>query len=333
MGSISRLATLAIGVLLFGVSGAQAQQYKFDLSDEYSADGPTGQAEQHFKDLVSKNSGGQIEITLHLDASLGYKSGDHVAAVRDGAIAMASTPVDHMGGISPVFDFQSLPFIAPTYANLHELTDVCMPYYKQQLAAQNQIILFTEAWTATGLWTRKNIASPDDLKGMKVRAYEAIGVKTFLRVGAAPIQLSWADVIPALTTHTIDAVLTSDEGGVDAKFWDVGVKYFNSIGFQQGISVVTMNKDAFDKLPTDLQKVLLDAAADTDKFSWDGLNGRIDKDKAALVAAGGVFVDPVPDSIIEALKTAGQPVLDEWKAKMGPQADTIMAAYKAKMSQ
>ena len=332
MGRISRLTAIASGLLIWGITGAQAAQFKFDLSDEYQADGPTGQAEAHFRDLVSKNSHGKIEITLHLDASLGYKSSDNVAAVRDGAIAMASTPVDHMGGLSPIFDFQSLPFIAPTYANLRELTDVCMPYYKEQLASQNQIILFTEAWTSTGLWTRKPINSSADLKGLKVRAYEAIGTKTFLRAGASAIQLSWSDVIPALTTHTIDAVLTSDEGGVDAKFWELGVKNFNSIGFQQGISMVTMNKDAFNTLPPDLQKVVLDAASDTDKFSWDALTGRVDKNKQIMTAAGANFIDPVPSEVIQALKTAGEPVLEEWKAKMGPKADVILADYKAHMS-
>jgi TRAP-type C4-dicarboxylate transport system substrate-binding protein len=333
MGRITRLTGIASGILLLSLTCAQAAQYKFDLSDEYQATGPTGEAEQHFKDLVAKNSNGQIEITLHLDGSLGYKSADHNAAVRDGAIAMASTPVDHLGGLSPIFDFQSLPFIAPTYANLRELTDVCMPFYKEQEANQNQIILFTEAWTSTGLWTRKPINSPADLKGLKVRAYEAIGTKTFLRAGAAAIQMSWSDVIPALTTHTIDAVLTSDEGGVDAKFWELGVKYFNSIGFQQGISIVTMNKDAFNKLPPDMQKVILDAAADTDKFSWDALNGRVDKNKQIMAGAGGVFVDQVPAVVIQALKDAGAPVLAEWKAKMGPKAETILADYKAHMSQ
>jgi TRAP-type C4-dicarboxylate transport system substrate-binding protein len=333
MGHFNRLCAIASGILWLSAGIAQATQYKFDLADEYSADGPTGEAEARFRDLVSKNSNGQIEITLHLDGSLGYKSGDHTAAVRDGAIAMASTPVDHLGGISAIFDFQSLPFIAPTYANIRELTDVCMPYYKEQENAQNQIILFTEAWTSTGLWTRKKIDNPEDLKGLKVRAYEAIGTKTFLKAGASAVQLSWSDVVPALTTHTIDAVLTSDEGGVDAKFWDIGVKYFNSIGFQQGISIVTMNKDAFNSLPPDLQSVVLAAAADADKFSWDALNGRVDKNKQIMNAAGGVFVDNVPSSVIQALVAAGAPVLDEWKAKMGPKADAILAAYKAHMSQ
>ena len=333
MRRFSLLAGIAAGVLFLGMSGVQAAQYKFDLADEYSADGPTGQAEAFFADLVKKNSNGQIEVTVHLDGSLGYKSADHTAAVRDGAIAMASTPVDKLGGIAPIFDFQSLPFIAPTYANLKELTDVCMADYKAQMDAQNQLILFSEAWTSTGLWTRKKIDTPADLKGLKVRAYEAIGTKTFLRAGAAAIQMSWSDVVPALTTHTIDAVLTSDDGGVSAKFWEIGVKYFNSIGFQQGISIVTINKDAFKALPPDLQKVMLDAAAATDKFSWDALNGRVEKNMKIMAAANAFFVNDVPAVVIDALKEAGAPYLEEWKAKMGAaKADAILAAYKAHMS-
>ena len=40
---------------------------------------------------------------------------------------------------------------------------------------------------------------------------------------------------------TITGVLTSDEGGVNSKFWELGAKYFNSIGFAMGINAVTMN--------------------------------------------------------------------------------------------
>ncbi|MFO1058475.1 MAG: TRAP transporter substrate-binding protein [Dongiaceae bacterium] len=327
-----KIAGAAAVLLMLGATAGHAATYKFDLSDEYSGDGPTGQAEAYFADLVKKNSNGQIEITVHLDGSLGYKSADHTAAVRDGAIAMASTPVDKLGGIAPIFDFQSLPFIAPSYANLKELTDICMAGYRAEEAKQNQVILFTEAWTSTGLWARKALASPADLKGLKVRAYEAIGTKTFINAGAAAIQMSWSDVVPALTTHTIDAVLTSDEGGVDAKFWELGVKYFNSIGFQQGISIVTMNKDAFNSLPADLQKVLLDAAAAADKFSWDALNGRVDKNKKVMAAAGATFVDDVPAPVIQALRDAGAPYLEEWKKKMGPKGDAILADYQAHMS-
>jgi TRAP-type C4-dicarboxylate transport system substrate-binding protein len=82
-----------------------------------------------------------------------------------------------------------------------------------------------------------------------------------------------------------------------------------------------------------MQKVILDAAADTDKFSWDALNGRVDKNKKIMAAAGGVFVDDVPAPVINALRDAGQPVLEEWKTKMGPNADKILADYKAHMSQ
>ena len=67
MGRISRLAGIASGALFLTLGVANAAQYKFDLADEYSATGPTGEAEAFFADMVKKNSNGQIEITAHLD--------------------------------------------------------------------------------------------------------------------------------------------------------------------------------------------------------------------------------------------------------------------------
>ena len=169
--------------------------------------------------------------------------------MRDGAVGLASTPLDKLAVISPIFNFQNVPFISPTVDEVRALYDATLPWYKEKLDGSNQIVLFSIPWTSVGVWSKKKIEKPEDLKALKLRTFEVIGARTFQRAGAAPIQMSWADVVPALTTGAIEAVLTSDEGGANAKFWDVGAKYFNAFGYSQGVSVVTMNKAEFDKLP------------------------------------------------------------------------------------
>src|SRR5262245_46219640 len=95
-------ALAATAILLAGAIGAQPQTVKFDLADEYPANSVTGEAEAFFVAQVAKLSAGKIQITPHFGGALGYKSADHNAAVRDGAVGLASTPLDKLAVISPI---------------------------------------------------------------------------------------------------------------------------------------------------------------------------------------------------------------------------------------
>ena len=327
--SVVASGSLAAAILVAGT--CLAAEFKFNLANEYNATSLPAQTEAFFVDLVSKKSNGRIEITPHFGGALGYKSRDHWTAVRDGAVAIASTPIDKLVGFDPIFPIQTMPFVSPTIPETKALYEVCVPYYEKALAKVNQTLLFGSPWTPQGIWAKKKITSIDDLKGLKVRSYDVIGLKTLAAAGLSPIQLSWADVIPALSTGSIVGVLTSDEGGVNAKFWELGVKYFNFLGYGMGISITTMNKAAYDSLPADMQKVLREAAAEAQKNGWKVSEGRVDHNRKAMAAAGAFFVDDVPREVIEHLMNAGAPLLEEWKKTMGPDADKILDEYNKRM--
>ena len=255
--------------------GVWAAEYNFNLANEYAANSLPGQNETFFIDLVKQNSNGKIDITPHFGGALGYKSINHYAAVRDGAVELASTPLGTMAGISPIFGLQPLPFLSPTIPENEALWYVARPYYEEALAKGNQTLLFGTPWTPNCIWATSKITKIDDLKGLKVRSFDIASTKAMQAAGMLPIQLSWADVIPALSTGTVAGVLTSDEGGVNSKLWDVGARYCNSIGYGFGIGVVTMNLDAYNKLPPDLQAVLHDAAGEAEKRGWQASRGRV----------------------------------------------------------
>ena len=139
--------------------------------------------------------------------------------------------------------------------------------------------------------------------------------------------MSWGDVLPALSTNLISAVLTSDEGGVSAKIWEAGAKYFNALGYTMGINAVTMNLDVYNKLPDDLKKAIRDAAADAEAHSWGVARSRVDANRKIMKDNGAMFVDDVPKVVIDHLMKAGAPAIDEWKKQMGPEADKILAEY------
>jgi len=315
MVELARGLRAAAGVVAASLlaTPVQGADYKFNLADEYPATSLPGQAERYFADQVQQRSGGRIEITLHLGGALGYKSRDHYTAVLDGAVQMASTPFDKIIGLAPIYALQSLPFVTPTIEKTELMYKVARPYYETAFNKANQTLLFGAPWTPSGIWAKNRITSIDDLKGLKVRTLDVTSTKTFKDAGTAPIQMSWGDVLPALSTNLISAVLTSDEGGVSAKIWESGAKYFNALGYTMGINAVTMNLDVYNKLPDELKKAIRDAAAEAEAHSWGVARSRVEANRKIMKVNGASFVDDVPKVVIDHLLKAGAPAFDEWK--------------------
>ena len=313
---------------------ALAQQFKWDMPNEYGATTLPGQADAEFAELVKQKSNGQIEITVHFDGALLNKSGQHFAAVEDGAVPLASTFSGTFMGMDPIWTAQSLPFLATDPKESRALQAALEPYMDRAFRRANQFYLYSAPWTPVGIWAREPITSIDAIQGLKIRTYDANGTSTMKAAGAAAIQLSWADVIPAFSTGTIDAVLTSDEGGVSAKFWE-HVDHFTALGFTMGMNTIHMNLDVFDSLSPDLQKAVLDAAKEAEDAAWARTDARIEANFGTMEKNGVTVVDvaDVPQEVIDHLRKAGEPLMDEWVREIGVgDADKILADYKQKLT-
>ena len=128
--------------------------------------------------------------------------------------------------------------------------------------------LFSVPWPPQGLYTKKEITSVDDLKGIKFRAYNATLEKFANTVGAAPTQVEVPDIPQAFATGRVEAMITSPSTGANSKAWDF-VDYFTDIQAWVPKNIVVVNKAAFDKLDADVQAAVLDAAMKAEARGWE----------------------------------------------------------------
>ena len=324
------LISLALGFGTLSVAGAQ--DVMWDMPNEYGETSISGEADKIFAERLAKNSDGRIAITNHFGGALGYKSKDHWAAVEDNAASIASTYTGVFTGFDPIFLLNNMPFMATNPTQSKALIDAARPYYAEAFAKGNQILLLTEPWTPVGIWAKRPIMSGSDMQGLKIRTYDKNGTITLKNIGAAAIQMSWADVVPALSTNAIEAVLTSEEGGLSAKFQEF-LNHYHYLNFTMGSNMVHMNRDVFNALPEDLQKVVLATAKEVEDELWARSQQRIDQNVKRLADANVTAITNVSESFIQELKAAGQQAIDEWRALIGDEkADEILAAYAAQLA-
>ena len=314
-------------VLLFSVMGpVAAQEYRWDLPNEYAATSMPGEADALFAKIIKERSGGRIVVTVHPGGALGFKSEGHFDMVADGAIPLANTPPHHVAGYEPVLGIGSLPFLAKTPEEAKTLYEVSKPYYDKALRKHNQVLIAAVPWPPSGFWANRPITKVADIKGWKLRVYDVNGQLTLKEAGAAPIQLSWADIIPALSAGSISGVLTSAEGGVTSNFWD-HQSHFNEINYAVPLSMIHMNLDVWNSLPPDLQEAVTETGEIVTADSFAKLATRRANNYKKMRAKGMTVVTEVEPELIALLQKGGEVPMNRWLGKMGADGQALLDEF------
>ena len=329
---LSALAASAATALVLS-SFSYAQEFVWDMPNEYGENTVIGEADKIFAERLERNSGGRIKITNHFGGSLGYRSKDHWSAVKDRTVPIASTYTGDFSDFDPIFLFNNLPFVATNPAQSKALIDSTRPWYDEAFAKGGQMLLLAMPGPPVGIWSQKAIGGSDDLKGLKIRTYDANGTIAFNNLGAKAIRLSWADVIPALSTNAIEAVLTSAEG-VHVEEFSEYLSHFHHVNFIMGINMVHLNLNAFESLPSDLQKILADTAKEVEEELWTRIDERISLNSRLLKDKDVTVISEISETLISELEASGQQAIDAWKDAMGTEkAAEILSAYESALEE
>lgn len=322
--------TFIAATLGFGLSlPAAAQDVRWDMANEYNEKSTHGIGQLVFTETLAETSGGSIAVTNHFGGSIGYKSKEHFDAVADGALPIANTSMGQVAGIEPLFLLSSLPFLVKNADEAKLLWEVGKPYYEEVFAKNNQVLLYASPWTPAGIWADAPETSLEDIAGLKIRTWDASGTRTLQGAGAAPIQLSWADVVPQLATGGIDAVMTSADGGASAKFWEQ-LSHFSAINYSMSLNMTHINKDVWDDLSDEQREAVNVASQAASDAAWAALKTRVAENYVEMRSHGMTVIEEVPAEFLQALSEAGQSVYADWLEKVGPVGQEILDAYNSR---
>ena len=312
---------------------ASAQNYRWDMPNEY-AKAAGHYYDEIFAQKLREASGGAIDITNHYGGALGYKSKDHWKVVEDGAAQLASTYTGVFSGIDPVFLLVSMPFLARNIDESRALYEAARPWYEAAFEKGNQMLVLAVPFPPVGIWAKQPVTNLEELGQIKIRTYDKTSTVSLNEAGANAVQLSWADIIPALTTGTIDAVLTAGEGGVLSSFYE-HMDHFNAINYVAGTQMFHINKDAYDSLSPELQETLLRIADEIEDEAWEAIKERVDNSYVRMGEQGVTVVteDDLADGFLDSLREASSVVFNEWRDKMPDgAADEIMDSFGARLA-
>jgi len=319
------LFVLISALLVMGLFSEAMAKTKWDLHLNYPAGNFHSVGAQQFADRVKAATGGELTIVLHPGASLGFKGPELLRALADGQLASAEIPTGMVEGDAPVLALTAQPFISTNAFEQRLLYQLSKETYQKVLKKFNQMTLYTSVWPFSGIYTQRPVTSEADLKGLKMRVYDGTGLAFGNATGIAARKMPFSEVYPAMKAGLLDSMYTSSASGVDAKAWEV-LKYFTPINIVGPVNMINVNLDVWNKLPKDMQTIVLEIAAEMEDEMWN-LAGDMDRKSRATLKENGMEIMPVSKTFRAELNAIGDKLRAEWVGKAGADAQNILSQY------
>jgi len=306
------------------IGSAQAQT-KWDMPTPY-ADGNfhTKNARQFAED-VAKATAGKLQIQVHSNASL-IKHPEIKRAVQTGQVPIGEVLISVLANESPLFAFDSIPFLANSYAKERNLWQAARPYVEKRLDGQGVKLLYSVPWPPQGIYTKKEINALSDLKGTKFRTYSPTTSRFAELIGAVPTTVQVPDVPQAFRTGLVDAMITSGATGVDTQAWDYLQYYYDTQAFLPQ-NMVIVGKAAFGKVGAGEQKAVLGAAKEAEARGWKTSETE-NEGYVKTMASHGIKIMKPSAKLSSEFDAVGKKIADEWAAKAGAEGGAILKAFR-----
>jgi len=318
-----------IPVLTLAAASPVLAQTKLDVSLPW---GPTEfhtTNAQNFAKRVAEVTNNQVQVAIHPAGALGVKANESVRALEDGAVAMAEFAGFQNVGDIPLLGMESLPFLVDNYDELRTMHDIARPAWAAALAKRNQKLLYSVPWPSQNFFLKKQVRSIDDLKGVRMRTYDRNTAEMVTKLGMVPQQLNNPDIVPALASGRLDAVMTSGTTAVAQKYWEF-LKHTYTTNHLWASNLMVIGGGAWKKLTPQQQAAIEKLATEMEPGFWNVSKGEHTQRMEQLVK-NGMSVEAAPKELLERMRTVTRPMWDAFGQAAGPEGAKLLADFRAKV--
>lgn len=283
---------------------------------------------RRFAEEVDKATGGAVKINVQAGGSLGFKGPELLRSVRDGLVPMADILNSQQIGDEPLMGEEGISFLVGSFDELKVLQEIEKPVYADIAKRNNQKFLYIVPWPTQYTHLKKEIASLDDMKGMRLRSSDKATADMANLLGAVGTTMPWGEVVPALASGRIEGVFTSATSGVDGRFWEfLKVAYRTNHTFS--CQVVSIGLDSWNQISADNRAKIEAVAAKLQPEFWE-VAAADDATSVKKMEEGGMKVVDVPPAILADMRRRTTPLRAEFIQRV-PASKPIIEAYLAKL--
>lgn len=311
--TIAKTCGIAAAVALFGTGVALADTFTLRIGSGHP-NGPavyvTDTAEFFVKEVkrrVAEETDHEVEFIEGYGGAIAGVA-ETLEAVQNGILDIGSycfcfEPAKlflhnfpYYAPFGPQDSDQAMKAARAVYDKVPWLTEVFEKDYGQKL-------LGLHGWDNYHLGTTIEWDSVDDLKGVKVGG-AGPNLPWLEYAGAVPVQSTLPDGYMSLQTGVYNGWLMFPSAYLGFKFYEPA-PYYTLIGFGAvGVNGLTMNSRSFDRLPEDVQKIIVEVGRAYEDQAGQSLNAAQKRGLDGLKEAGAE------------IKEIGENVRAEWAASL-----------------
>jgi len=269
---------------------------------------------QTFQKVVEEKSNGRIEVQLFTAGALGGER-DVLEGLQLGTVEICVPSNAVVTNFVPSLNLFELPFLWKSREHMYAVLDSEIGMGFAKPLAENGFVLlgYIDIGSRNILTTKKVINSMSDLKGLKIRTMQnPAHLDAFKAFGANPVPMAYAEVYTAMETGVIDGMEAANSNYYAKKFYEVAPNYA-IVGWIRLVGPILMSKAMYDKMPSDLQKIVVDAAKEYAKLERELYEKECDRLLGILIEKGVnvTYPDVAP------FREASKKVYDAWADKVG----------------
>ena len=249
------------GLAAPGLVRAQSE-IRIRFAHSLSAVEPAHQTAEFFARNVAARTNGRVRIEVFPGEQLG--SGRDVnEMIRQGANVMNITDPGYLSDFVPDIGVLNGPYIVKDPKEFDKLLN--SDWYKsidqKMQQAGFRLIMIGGFFGQRHLIADKPVRKPEDIQGMTVRVPpNTMWIETFKAMGARPTTVNWSEVYNALQQNVVAAAEAPLGSLWGAKLQETR-KVISMTGHFTAIVAWPMNNGFFNRLPKDVQTVLLEEGA------------------------------------------------------------------------
>jgi len=226
---------------------------------------PWGRQLDSMKKRIEKESNGRIRVRLFMGTAGGEVS--IVRQTKRGELQAAGVSTGAVASLVPEMNVFELPYLFKDGAEADRIIDGHLFKPVSEILAENgfELYLFSENGFRNFATKGKCITDPKDLGDLKMRAQESwVHEETYRALGGNPVRIAVPETLSAIQSNNVQGFDNTPLFAFAAS-WHQGIDHWTLSDHIYQPAVIVYSKEWFDKLPKDLQEVLLaDRQKETD---------------------------------------------------------------------
>lgn len=237
-----------------------------------------------FKEEIERRTGNRIRVNIQRNDN----ERENIEALQIGTSDLTITSTGPVGNFVPDTLITDIPFLFRDYAHARGVLDGPIGQaILDKCPAKGLICL---AWSENGFRhltnNRREVKSPADAKGLKIRTMEnQVHLQAFRTLGALPTPMAFPELFSALQQGTVDGQENPIGVIVSAKFAQVQ-KHLTLSGHLYSPALVLMSPAAYNKMSAEDRKLIVQIAREGAQVSRQKVEQAEREGVEALKVAG-----------------------------------------------